>query len=144
MNKSIIFAVLCIGVASCYLPESEYGIKLQKLAKESHDECIEQTGTTQAAIERVKQGKFDDDIKIKEYNNCLWIFSKVLNENFELNSEILKEILPEKIKDVQLKALMDCQEEIKGTAGADQSLVNKTYSLSECVCNKNPKTWIFF
>nr|AQY18979.1 odorant-binding protein [Galeruca daurica] len=143
MNKPIIFAVLCIGVASCFVPETEFGIKLLKLGKEAHEKCIEETGVTQAAIERAKQGKFDDDdIQIKDYNNCLWTFSKAINKNFEINVELIKELLPAKIRDVQLKAIMDCHEEIK--EGPILSLLEKTYLLSACVFNKNPENWIYF
>ncbi|XP_056632199.1 uncharacterized protein LOC130442141 isoform X2 [Diorhabda sublineata] len=119
MNRIILFAALSIGIANCYIAEADYGPKLQKLAKETHENCSEKTGATRADIERVQQGKFDDDLKIKEYTRCLWLYTKAINENFELNEKLLDETLPEQIKDEQLNVIKECREEIISKASTD-------------------------
>ncbi|XP_057662463.1 general odorant-binding protein 83a isoform X1 [Diorhabda carinulata] len=144
MKKLILFAVICIGAASCYLTEGDYGYKLKTLAKKAHDFCVEKTGVTQTEIERVQQGKFDDEIKIKEYTGCLWTHTKAMNGNFELDEELIKDTLPVAIKDVQFKVITDCRAEIIRTAGADMNFADKAYSLAKCVHDRNPESWFFF
>nr|APC94266.1 odorant-binding protein 23 [Pyrrhalta aenescens] len=139
--KFVLLAVLCIGSISCF-KESEHNEKFQKASKEVHRICMEETGITQEAIDNVKKGNFDDDSKTKKYNNCLWTRIKVMNEKFELDEKLLKDLLPERIRDVQLKFIIECLEETRAAA-ADLESVEKTYLLTKCIYNKKPENWFY-
>ncbi|KAG5885142.1 hypothetical protein JTB14_032374 [Gonioctena quinquepunctata] len=146
MNQFLQIFIVAVGISSAYayMDEKDFGEKLLPLTKQWHDKCIFVTETTQASIDAVKNGNFDDnDDAMKRYILCLWLASDqmtIKDNRLNLNQKSLKELIPAKILNGS-DLFMNCAKK------ADKSATDpkeKTWALAKCTHDADPENFIMF
>nr|ABR53888.1 odorant binding protein 1 [Monochamus alternatus] len=136
----VVFFLLAVSKVEPTMKRSEFPPKVLELADALHSTCLPRSGTDEESINKVIDGEFTDEPKIKAYMQCLMDESELVDENGELIMDLIIPLTPPKIFDEALKNTKFCDGERKEV----KERTDKAFVFFKCIYGKNPDTFIFF
>nr|ADD70031.1 minus-C odorant binding protein 2 [Batocera horsfieldi] len=136
----VVSSLLAMSTVQAALERSEYSPKLLELVDSLHSICIGKSGTDEDSINKVINGEFTDEPKIKKYMKCGITEVGVMNEEGVIDYEMTAELLPVKLVDKSIAIIKKCEADGKDIPNLD----DRVFALFKCYHDQDPETFIFF
>ncbi|KAM8705268.1 hypothetical protein ACLKA7_009690 [Drosophila subpalustris] len=104
-----------------------------KMVKIFRDECIAQTGVSEAAIKEFSDGEIHEDETLKCYMNCLFHEFEVVDDNGDVHLETLFHSVPHSVRDNLIAMSKHCIHPVGDT------LCEKAWWFHQCWKKADPK-----
>ncbi|XP_023309724.1 pheromone-binding protein-related protein 6-like isoform X2 [Anoplophora glabripennis] len=120
MDSSLFFILVCsllaVSEVQATVAIADLGPKIKQLVETLHSVCIPRSGTSEEAIQKVINGEFTDEPKIKAYMRCLLEESGVVDENLAFNNDVAAALIPPKLLNDVLENIKICEPKKAGGA----------------------------
>nr|ATG83411.1 odorant binding protein 1 [Anoplophora glabripennis] len=136
----VVTAILAISSVQAILKQSDFTPELKKLAANLHVTCVSKTGIDEALIDKVLNGEFVEEPKMKAYMTCLLLEGTLIDEKGTPNLEFGATLIPENIREESVKNIKHCY----AVNNDVTDLEEKIFRVFKCYYYINSDIFIFF
>nr|ALS31065.1 odorant-binding protein [Phenacoccus solenopsis] len=111
--------------------------ELKEMIKNLHNQCVGETGVSEAAIADANNGKFNGEESLKCYMKCLMASVGIIDDDGVFDGEAFVDLLPNSMKSHGEKLVKACKPE--GSNACDVA-----YNLNLCNYNLDPSKYTLY
>nr|AUF72973.1 odorant-binding protein [Anoplophora chinensis] len=136
----VVTAILAMTSVEAIVKQSDFPPKLKELAISLHATCVSKTGIDEALIDKVLNGEFVEEPKMKAYMTCILLEGTLIDEKGTPNLEFATTLIPENIKEESMKNIKHCYAVNEDVTDLEE----KIFRVFKCYYYINSDIFIFF